>query len=402
LRSQIFTLTNWRYPNMKKTLVALAALAATGASFGQVVLSGNIGPSFQISPVVNYSSTVAGATTTRQQGFQMQDGELNVTATEDLGGGYKAIAKGGLTIRGRDTAVVTRDASATLVTPFGAITGTAARTCGPWESMMTGVITGPIRSGNEGNAYTPLPKCSLIDAWVYTVPVGPVTAALTYGEFNGSQVVNAVPTTQVAGYAAGPVGSDSGNMTGLTFTNVAGTYSAGALMAGVDVTVFAQDTFGSTSAGRPVLDGLVRTRLVGSYNFGVAKLGLGYMTLTNNIASTMLASVAVPMGPVTFGLEYVARDAQGVLSSDTTAVGAGVRAIATAVFGATNGDLASSSIGFGATYNFSKLTNLNVSYIKYNDAGANSLATGATAAATAQLRGAKLDDEYRIRLLKSF
>jgi hypothetical protein len=387
---------------MKKTLVALAALAATGASFAQVVISGNIGPSIQISPVVNYSSTVAGASTTRQQGFQMQDGEINVAATEDLGGGWKAIAKVGWTARGRDTAVITRDASATLVTPFGAITGTAARTCGPWESMMTGVVTGPVRSGNESNVYTPLPKCSLIDAVVYTVPVGPVTAALTYGEFNGSQVVNAVPATQVPGYAAGPVGSDAGNMTGLTFQNVSVNYSAGPLMAGVDVTVFAQDSFGSTSAGRSVLDGLVRTRFVGTYDLGMAKLGLGYMTLTNNVASTMLASVAVPMGPVTLGLEYVARDAQGALNTDATVAGAGARAIGTAVFGATNGDKASNSLGFGATYNFSKLTNLNVSYIKYTDAGANSLATGANAAATAILQGAKLDDEYRVRLLKSF
>jgi predicted porin len=159
------------------------------------------------------------------------------------------------------------------------------------------------------------------------------------------------------------VGGGSGNATGLTFQQFAGTYTSGAVMVGLDATFFAQAPTGTTAAGLPVLDGLVRTRLVGTYNFGIAKVGLGYQTLTNNIASTMTASLTVPMGPVVFGLEYAARDAQGVISSDTTAVGAGVRAIGTAVFGATDGDKASSSVGVGATYNFSKSTSLNTSYI---------------------------------------
>lgn len=355
---------------MKKTLIAMAVLAASGASFAQVVLSGNIGPSYQMSPVLNYSATAPGQSTTRAQGLQIQDGEINVTATEDLGGGWKAIAKGGITLRGRDTDPVTRDASVTLVTPVGAITAAAMRTCGPWESMMTGVVTGPVRSGNESNTATPLPKCSLIDVVSYSVPVGPVSASLAVGEFGGG----------------------SGNATGLTFVSPTFVYTSGALMAGIDATFFAQTPTGSTAAGRPVLDGLVRTRLFGTYNFGIAKLGLGYQTLTNNIAATTLASISVPMGPVTFGLEYAARDAQGSLTSDTTAVGAGVKAIGTAVFGATDGDKASSSVGVGATYNFSKSTSLNTSYIVYNDAGANTK-TGALK---------KLEDEYRVRLMKTF
>jgi predicted porin len=354
---------------MKKTLVALAALAATGASFAQVTLTGNIGPSYQMSPELTYvTAAPVGSSTTRAQGLQIQDGEINVTATEDLGGGWKAIAKGGLTVRGRDTAPATRDATVTLITPMGAITAGAVRTCGPWESMMTGVVTGPIRSGNENNVYTPLPKCALIDVVSYSVPVGPVSASLAYGEFGGA----------------------SGNATGLTFVAPTFVYTAGPLMAGIDATFFSQAATGTVAAGRPVLDGLVRTRLFGTYNFGIAKLGLGYQTLTNNIASTMTASLTVPMGPVVFGLEYAARDAQGEISTS-----AAVRAIGTAVFGATDGDKASSSVGLGATYSFSKSVTLNTSYIVYNDAGANTKVAG-----NAGLK--KLEDEYRVRLMKTF
>jgi hypothetical protein len=58
-------------------------------------------------------------------------------------------------------------------------------------------------------------------------------------------------------------------------------------------------------------------------------------------------------------------------------------------------------MGLGATYNFSKTTNLNASYITYTDAGANSkLAAGSLS--TAGTTAALLDTEYRIRLMKSF
>ena len=74
---------------------------------------------------------------------------------------------------------------------------------------------------------------------------------------------------------------------------------------------------------------------------------------------------------------------------------------------ARNGDLASSSVGVGVTYNFSKTTNINASYITYNNAGANNMygaATGATYAGItpAGTTASQLDTEYRIRLLKNF
>jgi hypothetical protein len=68
---------------------------------------------------------------------------------------------------------------------------------------------------------------------------------------------------------------------------------------------------------------------------------------------------------------------------------------------ARTGDKASSAVGVGATYNFSKTATLNASYITYSDAGVNTkFAPGSlTAAGTTP---AQLDTEYRIRLMKTF
>ena len=66
---------------MKKTLIALAALAATGATFAQATISGNIGFSWQQSPV-----KAASGDGSHVQGFAINDGEIYISAKEDLGG----------------------------------------------------------------------------------------------------------------------------------------------------------------------------------------------------------------------------------------------------------------------------------------------------------------------------
>jgi hypothetical protein len=126
-------------------------------------------------------------------------------------------------------------------------------------------------------------------------------------------------------------------------------------------------------------------------------------------ADQYAASVAVPMGNVTLGLDYMARGEQTYVPTTAGQSYAGF-----ALSGSRLGDKASSAVGLGANYNFSKTAILNVSYITYSDAGANArflpgtgysttyspnqaannTATGSTAA--------QLDTEYRIRLMKTF
>jgi len=211
----------------------------------------------------------------------------------------------------------------------------------------------------------------------------------TYGEFGGTV------TYPVTGTAAAPT-SGAGNTTGITFTDLQGVYKAGPLMLGANSTFF-----GAVGALK-IVDGMVRTRVFGSYDAGVAKLGLGYQVKTGGAADQYVASVAVPMGNATFGLDYTARMAQGTF--DNGAAGAGA---AWTLSSARDGDKASSSLGLGMTYSFSKTTTVNASYITYTDAGANSKFAAGTAASAAGTNAlgttaAILDTEYRIRLMKAF
>jgi predicted porin len=123
------------------------------------------------------------------------------------------------------------------------------------------------------------------------------------------------------------------------------------------------------------------------YDAGFAKFAGGYQ-IKDFAADQYVVSVAVPNGNFTFGLDYMARNAQTFVATAAQAQ-AGL-----ALSGTRLGDKASSAVGLGATYNFSKTTNLNASYITYTDAGVN--VTGNVT------RAALLDTEYRIRLLKSF
>jgi Gram-negative porin len=372
---------------MKKTLIALAALAATGATFAQATISGNIGVSWQQNAAFKSDGS-------HIQGLSVNDGEIYIAATEDLGGGMSATARGGFTMRGRGTSIMDRDATVSLKGNFGLVTAGAVRSCGSLVSVQSGAVTGTAYSANESEKAIPLDTCSIVDVLMYTLPVGPVMMTATYGEFAGGVTYYNALSTPVTVASL----DSKGNVGGVTFTDVTGVYTAGPVMVSLGVTTFnvvynkAVDKAALTQAGfdKDVLvigDGLMRTRLVGTYDLGLAKFGLGYQNKTMGLADQYVASVAVPYGNALFGLDYTGRGAQGTIDKGT----AGAKA-AKALFSVANGDAASSSIGVGVTYNFSKTTNLNASYITYTDAGRNTITPTA----------ATLDTEYRIRLLKSF
>ena len=369
-------------------LAAVASLATSGAAFAQATISGAFGMSWQQDPKF-------GAGGSHTQGLRVQDGEIYVSATEDLGGGMSATARGGLTIRGRGTAIADRDGTVTLTGPFGALTAGAVRSCGNLVTVQSGVVTGTRYSSNEDVNELPLDKCSMVDVVALTMPVGPVMLTGTYGEF-GSTVTYPVAAAANTGTATATATSGAGNTTGVTFTDVQGVYKAGPLMVGANITMF-----GAVGALK-VIDNSVRSRFFGSYDAGFAKLGAGYQTKTGGAADQYVASVAVPMGNTTLGLDYTARAAQGQFEGSTAGAAA-----AWLLSSARDGDKASASLGVGMTYSFSKTTTVNASYITYTDAGANGkFAKGTDASAlgtnTLGTTAAILDTEYRIRLMKTF
>lgn len=292
---------------MKKSLIALAVLATAGTAFAQTVtLSGKLAFAYES------TSAKVGATgvTTDANGLKVTDGNFTLTAVEDLGAGMKMTAKMEVLSRGRDTTISGRDASLTLSGGFGSVL------IGAIESgngiLGLGGAGGPGMYGLDGSAvlsaasnvdilryYTPTMSgftgyVSLIDATAAVV----ATPAVPGGSFN------------VAGQS---LGMDS-TATTQDATQIGATYAGGPIAAAADYTSYGLNavTVGADD----------RFRISGSYDLGVAKLGMGYEkrksnAATNNGASDLLVGVAVPMGATTFGLNYARRSADGVAQDAT-------------------------------------------------------------------------------------
>jgi hypothetical protein len=313
---------------MKKTLVALAVIAASGASFAQVTISGKLGFSYQKNAVVGGGAA--------NHGMAMSDGDLNFTATEDLGGGYSATAKSAFASRGRDNTFAPRDASLALVTTFGQFAFGSAESC----SAILNTAGAPVSLATDHDGGTgPIDACANLDFARFDVPVGPVT--LTLGYFDS------------IGAAGGGAGAAQANY-------VAANYASGALKLGVDHAVF--------SAAAGVTKDRARTRLTVSYDLGMAVIGAGIQNDNNDKAAQSSFSLNVPMGALQAGLVYSHRNAQNAGVVNGVAVAAADSRSGTAV---------------GLQYNMSKMTNVNVSYGTYSN-------------------NAAMDNEFRVRLMKSF
>jgi len=164
---------------MKQKLIAVAALIATGASFAQVTMSGNMGFSWQQAPEKAFDGS-------HVQGLAVNDGDIYITAVEDLGDGWKATARGGFTLRGRVNGINDRDGTVSLATPYGVMTAGSLRSCSSLEAMKSGAVTGTYYTTNETKIYTPLDACSLADVVILNTKVGDFTLGATYGELMSS------------------------------------------------------------------------------------------------------------------------------------------------------------------------------------------------------------------------
>ena len=233
---------------MKKTLIALAAVAVTSTAMAQVTLSGKYGFGFAS------DETNAGVSTT---GMGVTDGHFTLTATEDLGGGMKLTAKAEMLNRGRGTTISGRDASMTLSGGFGTLLMGSIETGNPVDAY----------SGGHGRDYGgTITADGTADILQYTLPtmVTGLSVALTKTD----------PTT------AGAVGEDN-------TTGVSASYTAGALMVGVAVT-----NSKATSTMKS------RTTMGVSYDLGMAKVSFG--TQTYKYLST--ATVTTDMKETVFGI----------------------------------------------------------------------------------------------------
>ena len=240
----------------------MAAVAVAGAATAQVSVTGALGFGWEgVSPAVGGSTT----------GIKVTDGNVKFSASEDLGGGMSVLTAMDIQSRGRDTTIAGRDASITLVTGFGGFTLGAVEAGNGILGL--GGAGAPV-IGHDGN--TAGAEDGVLDGGVnvniakYSLPLG-----------NGIGI--SVSRTDSAAALRGP---NAGNTYGAT-------YSMNAISAAFDYTDAALAK---------------RTRVSGSYDLGVVKLGAGYQTrkftgATSTNKQTVLG-VSAPYGAFTFGLNY--------------------------------------------------------------------------------------------------
>lgn len=264
---------------MKKTLIALAALA-TSAAFAQssVNLTGKFGVAYTI------NETAAGVKT---NGFGVTDGDVVFSAVEDLGGGMKAAANMAVRVRGRGPAGVVdgRDATVSLMGGFGALTLGAVEA----GNGIIGLASAGAPTIGQDNGVT-LDGAANVDLFQYTTP------ALIPGLTARLQVTDSIGSPGADGLqAASPL---------LDATTVGVAYGAGPLALNADYTKFGQNAAAATSPD-------ARTRISGSYDLGMVKLGAGYQAKESFAGvkeTNFMVGVSAPLGPVTVGATYAKKD----------------------------------------------------------------------------------------------
>ncbi len=334
---------------MKKTLVALAALAATGA-FAQVTVTGEFAYGYQ-------TKTTGGATQSDAAGFGVDTSEIDFAATEDLGGGWKATAKlamGGLdrsgesgnvgvTAGGNTNGSVTgRNAVLQLTTPVGMLEMGTKRNADYLGQGVAGVAN--IWYGFDGDVTAGRSKRDQVSF------VAPLTSAFTLAASHQEE------TSTKAGNPLNGLGQGEAGDAGTTGqrVNILGlTYKTGPVVIDGQYLVF--DSKSTTAS----LDN--QYRLSGSYDAGVVKLGLGVTKATVVNAGTntdTLFNIAAPFGAFTLGAAW----AQNRVADTNGLATEGTR----------------SGYALQGTYNLSKQTYMIAAYKRFDKAIGDANATTQT------------------------
>ena len=327
---------------MKKTLVALAVLAASGASFAQVTMTGEF--TWGYKAISNkYTAPRAGvaavppslASYSDSSGFGVNYSNINFMATEDLGGGTKVAVKMGLDGADRSndggSSMQGQDASITLTGSFGRLMlGTLENK--DYLSQGIAGVGNPAWINQDGHVFSANKNADRIE---YSYALGAVT--LGYQFLEAASGIN--EGAGISGDAA---------VVGQPRNLLQATYAAGPLTANAGFGVYSNQTDGKYSSSKSV------ARISGAYDLGVAKIGAGYVNLQKNTGSqidTFLAA-AIPFGALTLGMDWAQRktDFGGDMTARTDRDGNMLM------------DGTISGYGIGAAYALSKRTQLVANY----------------------------------------
>lgn len=259
---------------MKKTLIALAALAST-AAFAQSTanITGTFGAGYQ-------SYKAAGVV---NKGLTMTDSTISVAVSEDLGGGLRAAANVNLAGNASRGGNVTKEDSAvSLSGGFGAVAVMNTRSSNAAIGSQVFASSMPVTS-----FYAGVDRRAAGDALVYTSPelMAGLKVSFTHFEATEGDVTSAGKANILgATYAAGPLAA----AVAFKSYNSAAQATAGAVLGGV----------GEKS----------RTEGFVTYDLGMAKLGLGFGTKRTSTDKNLTAlSVNAPLGAINVGLNYAKR-----------------------------------------------------------------------------------------------
>ncbi len=329
---------------MKKTLVALAALAVSGASFAQVTMTGNFEYHFE-----SYDNTATG----QSSGMGVDSSELYFNVVEDLGGGMKAevnMGIGGLdrsgesgftarTASNQTAAAYGMDGSIKLSNAIGSVTLKTAR----GADYLSGGISGVAGFGMDGKIFD---NRSIRDSIGFSIPVGAgfkIGASFAEPDHINSWATASGTAANATVSCDGGEGSGSAGCTGARKNSYSLDYAAGAIAANLTYATYDnKPTLGKTDY---LFDGAL------SYDFGVAKVGVGaegkYYVNSGN-RQDVLVGVSVPVGAASIGAQWGQRAFKGYTNSVTA-----------------------SGYSVGLTYNLSKRTYAIVDYAKYDTGAAN-------------------------------
>ncbi len=255
-------------------------MAASGAAFAQssVSLTGKFGYAYTA------NKDAAGAKT---NGFGTTDGDWNIAAVEDLGGGLKAGANMALKLRGRGATGVAdgRDSSVFLSGGFGTLTAGAIEA---GNGIIGRASAGAPTIGQDSGVT--LDAAGNVDIVSYTTP------ALMAGLTATVMAIDSIGAPAADGLQAAAATQDA--------TVFALNYANGPLSLGVDTTSFGQNAAASTGTDS-------RVRMSVSYNLGVATVGAGYQTKKTyaGVKDTQtMVGVSMPAGAWTLGATYAVRN----------------------------------------------------------------------------------------------
>lgn len=352
---------------MKKTLVALAALTATGV-FAQVTITGTIAMGYKQSfnPQMTAANTAIsslgnallgglnGNARGDSSGFGVDTSEIYFTAKEDLGGGYNIegmlgfgdVTRGG--VSGGDTALK-------LMTPVGRLSLQSYKPA----DYLSGGVSGVAGIGFDNKIFQ---ARSYKDSVGFDTKVGPVYVGLSQYESGPSTntATAAAKANEKLGLGVGASGTP--DTIGQRINSLSLTYVGGGLIANVNYLMYDnRDTNNALVVGGATLSDkstkdVVRTAI--SYDLGWMKLGAGYSLGSQMSGATIadgILGASVPLGSLTIGASYASSTLANVSANTTAGLGKSVG----------DADGTRSGYGLNATYALSKRTSVSATYTNW-------------------------------------